>query len=869
MGKNGSSALLPPPDPMRSKKFFHAISTALTLLAALVMPNCCSATDAPGESQALIAPAQVPEGLKKSDWQRIRAAHDGWLHEFRKVDDGWQAFNPGQQWTTTFDGCGFLATPKAASWTWGLELRSYGFGSSLTVKHGMAVPVAAGPRLTYRWQNGLEEWFVNDERGLEHGYTVPSRPEGAREGEALVFTLSTLGCLMPSVSSDQQTVHFRDEAGAPVLNYSKLKVWDADGMILPSRFERSAAKEFRLLVEETGARYPLTIDPMAQQAYLKASNSQASDRFGWSVAVSGDTVVVGANGEDSITGGVNSTPDDSGGTLFESGAAYVFVRSGGSWSQQAYLKASNPGKSDRLGESVAVSGDTVVVGARQEDSSTPGVTGTPNESASNSGAAYVFVRSGGSWSQQAYLKASNPGVDDLFGTSVAVSGDTVVVGAHDEDSSTTGVNKTPNEGATDSGAAYVFVRNGNSWSQQAYLKASNPGVFDYFGSAVAVSGDTVVVGANSEDSSSPGVNGTPNESAIDSGAVYVFVRSGGTWSQQAYLKASNPGTNDAFGRFVGVSGDTVVVGAPFEDSSTTGVNSTPDESASDSGAAYVFVRSGVAWSQQAYLKDSNPGAGDNFGTAVAVSGDIVVAGAWHEASSTAGVNSTPDDGLYGSGAAYVFLRSGNSWSQQAYLKASNPGETDCFGLSVGVSGGTVVVGAYFENSSSTGVNSIPNESAGDAGAAYIFTGFGQQPSAAELFVSFATNAGLNGADAIPDAMPFHDGVSNLLKYAFNMNPKGPDTSTMQPGGSSGLPSAGLYTSGGSTVWRVEYVRRKDSGLIYTPQISTTLAAENFEPMTGTTIITDIDAEWQRVAIEEPYDPASTPRSFVRLKVAIP
>ncbi|NJM38780.1 MAG: hypothetical protein HC845_13425, partial [Akkermansiaceae bacterium] len=246
--------------------------------------------------------------------------------------------------------------------------------------------------------------------------------------------------------------------------------------------------------------------------------------------------------------------------------------------QQAYLKASNAGEDDLFGSSVAVSGDTVVVGAEGEDSSTTGVNSTPDELASDAGAAYVFVRSGGAWSQQAYLKALNAEATDNFGFSVAISGDTVVVGAFLEDSSTTGANSTPNELTANSGAAYVFARSGTTWSQQAYLKASNPGVNDFFGWSVAVSGDTVVVGAQNEDSSTTGVNSTPNESALNAGAAYVFARSGTIWSQQAYLKASNTGANDNFGSSVAISGDTVVVGAESEDSSTTGVNSTPNES---------------------------------------------------------------------------------------------------------------------------------------------------------------------------------------------------------------------------------------------------------------------------------------------------
>ncbi|HEX8998676.1 MAG TPA: FG-GAP repeat protein, partial [Blastocatellia bacterium] len=279
----------------------------------------------------------------------------------------------------------------------------------------------------------------------------------------------------------------------------------------------------------------------------------------------------------------------------EDAAAVYPVTIDPNFTQQAYLKASNTGANDFFGISVAISGDTVVVGATQEDSSTTGVNSTPNESASNSGGAYVFVRSGGVWTQQAYLKASNTEAGDEFGWAVAVSGDTVVVGATQEDSGTTGVNSTPDESASNSGAAYVFVRNAGVWTQQAYLKASNTGAGDYFGHSVAVSGDTVAVGARFEDSSTTGVNSTPNEGATDAGAAYVFVRSGGVWTQQVYLKASNTGGEDHFGASVAVSGDTVAVGAWLEDSSTTGVNSTPNESAPNSGAAYVFVRNAGVW----------------------------------------------------------------------------------------------------------------------------------------------------------------------------------------------------------------------------------------------------------------------------------
>jgi hypothetical protein len=937
-----------------------------------------------GQSGTTTSPDQVPEGLGKSDWQSIRAAHEGWKHRFHAVEGGWQANNPGQQWTTHFDGRGFLATPKDANWTWGLQFQSYGFAGNLIEVSGTPEVRAGEQRLSYQWDDNVEEWFVNDQRGLEHGFIIKERPAGGKIGEPLVFTMTTVGGLRPTLSADAQTVHFRDAASAPVLNYSGLKVWDAEGTMLSSRFERVGEARFRIVVEEAGAAYPIVIDPIAQLAYLKASNTGADDSFGGSVAVSGDTVVVGAPDEDSSTTGVNSTPNNS---AADSGAAYVFTRSGGAWSQQAYLKASNTGANDRFGGSVAVSGDTVVVGAPDEDSSTTGVNGAPDEGAIASGAAYVFTRSGTIWSQQAYLKASNTGSDDRFGVSVSASGSTVVVGAMYEDSSTTGVNSTPNEGAGASGAAYVFNRSGTTWSQQAYLKASNTGATDFFGGSVAVSGDTVVVGSRSEDSNTTGVNSTPNNSAADSGAAYVFTRSGGTWTQQAYLKASNTGASDQFGCAVSVSGDMIVVGAEAEDSSTTGVNSTPNEGAGASGAAYVFNRSGTTWSQQAYLKASNTGPVDYFGHSVAVSGNTVVVGAYQENSSTTGVNSTPDEGAGDSGAAYVFTGSSTTWSQQAYLKASNTGMGDWFGVSIAVSGDVVVVGAKDEDSSTAGVNSAPDNSAFDAGAAYVFdlnavlptpeiaiqqagsdlassatkalgsaavgsildlaftisntgeaeltldgsprvavsgssdftvtsqpanstvlpggsdtftvcftpTGNGPKSAtlsianndddenpfvinltgtattASALFTSTITSgSSLTGNDTLPNATPFGDGVENLLKYAFNMNLAGPDASTLPPGtGTSGLPSITTPEGSPPATLRFEFIRRKGSGLVYTPQKSTTLAGPSWSPLIAAPVVTSIDDQWERVVYTEAPDPVPVSACFGRVSVSLP
>lgn len=690
-------------------------------------------------SPAMAEIDQGPEGLSASDWSGILAAYEAKRHEAFAAECGYVARNPGQQWQTNFDGHGFDTTPDAGGWSWGLELERYGTdGAERAVGRPKCVE-ARGSRIEYQWNDNLTEWYVNDARGLEHGYTIHKRSGAGTtksQHKNWAFTLAVRGGLLPRVCVDGQSVAFVNDAGTSVISYTGLSVYDATGANVPAWFESAPSSQasspgphaIRIVIDDAEAAYPLTVDPIAQQAYLKASNPDIDDEFGRSVAVSGDTVVIGAWIEDSNATGVNG--DQANNSASRSGAAYVFVRSGGVWTQQAYLKASNTEAGDQFGWSVSVSGDTVVVGAYNESSNATGVNGDQaNNIAGGSGAAYVFARTGGVWSQQAYLKASNTGAFDRFGFSVAVSGDTIVVGADSEDSNATGVDGNgADNSANTAGAAYVFFRTGTTWSQQAYLKASNSAADDTFGTTVAVSGDTVVVGAHQEDSNATGVNGDQaNNSALSAGAAYVFVRSGGLWGQQAYLKASNTEAFDRFGESVAVSGDTVVVGSPNEDSNSTGVNGNQaNNSASASGAAYVFARSGGVWSQQAYLKATNTNGGDAFGRSVAASGDTLVVGAPFEGSNATGVNGNQDDNSAGfAGAAYAFIRSGGIWSQQAYFKASNTEANDWFGLSLAVSGDTVVVGALQEDSNATGVNGNQgNNSAGESGAAYVFVGVG-------------------------------------------------------------------------------------------------------------------------------------------------
>ncbi len=434
----------------------------------------------------------------------------------------------------------------------------------------------------------------------------------------------------------------------------------------------------------------------AEEAILQSSNIRSDDMFGSDVAISGDTLVVGAVREDSSATGVNGDGSDNSDGTFNRGAAYVFTRTSSGWIEEAYLKASNTGTGDYFGASVAIDGDTLVVGAFGEDSSATGIDGNQTDNgAEDSGAVYVFTRSNGTWSQQAYIKASNTGAGDRFGGAVAISGDTLVVGAFQEDSSAQGVNGTQaDDTALDSGAVYVFTRTGGTWTQQAYLKAANTGEGDAFGEAVAIHGDTLVVGARGEDGSTTGVNGDPlDDAAEDSGAAYVFARVAGIWSQQAYLKASNTEADDEFGGAVSISGDTLVVGAMLEDGSATGVGGDPsDNDASSAGAAYVFARTAGTWSLEAYVKASNTTRNDWFGSSVAICGDVLLVGASSEDNSGANDGELDDLELH-SGAAYVFLREAGAWRPDAYLKGSDTDSRDNYGAAVATSGDTLVVGA--------------------------------------------------------------------------------------------------------------------------------------------------------------------------------
>jgi hypothetical protein len=496
----------------------------------------------------------------------------------------------------------------------------------------------------------------------------------------------------------------------------------------------------------------------SQPNYIKASNTGIADLFG-SVGISGDglTLVAGARLEDSDATGING--DQSSNIRSNSGAVYVVARTGNAgstgsgggtgtggkgtggsgggvdtWTHTTYVKASNTGADDYFGHSVAISsdGNTIAVGAPREDGNATTIDGPNNNLAQDAGAVFVFVRSGPSWVQQAYVKPTNVRATDEFGTVVALSadGNTLAVGAPREDG--------PGDFIFDSGSAFVFTRSGGVWSEQAYVRAANAQNYDGFGKALALSstGDTLAVGAPAEDSNATNINGDgTNNSAVEAGAAYVFSRQPGgtTWSQEAYVKPSNAETLDAFGTAVSLSGDgnRLVVGAPNEDSDATGIGGpSGNNAAADSGAAYVFTRT-TGWAETAYVKASNTQTIDWFGTTAVLSsdGNNLAIAAPGEDSGASGVNGIQaNESISAAGAVYVFRWSGSAWLQHSYVKASNPGASDYFGerLALSSDANRIAVGSTGEDSNCIGANSglfcqLNNDGA-NSGAAYVYRG---------------------------------------------------------------------------------------------------------------------------------------------------
>ena len=387
-----------------------------------------------------------------------------------------------------------------------------------------------------------------------------------------------------------------------------------------------------------------------QRGKLFDDDTAIEDRFGAAVAISGGTAIVG------------SSRDDDAGT--NAGAVYIFVRQSREWPLQAKLNSDDARPGDLFGDAVAISGEIALVGASGADAAGP-----------ESGAAYIFVRRGDTWSQQAKLIGNDTAALDRFGAAVFIEGDTAIVGAHGSD--TTG---------TDAGAAYVFVNTGGAWTQQAKLTATDAVPGDLFGFSVGLSGDSAVVGAYRATAAGP-----------DSGAAYIFTRVGTQWRQSAKLSPKDADVGDLFGYTVAINGDTALIGAPKDDH--VGV---------DAGSAYIFVRSETAWLEQEKLTATDAEMEDEFGIAVSLSRDRALIGAWKDNHPPLEDSDDPADHI-DKGSVYAFLRSGFSWRQEARTFAPGATAFDQFGVSVSISGNFSAIGSHGNDTNGN-----------NAGAAYIF-----------------------------------------------------------------------------------------------------------------------------------------------------
>jgi len=423
-----------------------------------------------------------------------------------------------------------------------------------------------------------------------------------------------------------------------------------------------------------------------EQKFL-ASDGAAGDEFGIYTSLDGDTALIGASGD-----------DDNGA---DSGSAYVFTRSGTTWTQQQKLLASDGGPGALFGCSVSLDGNTALIGAQEYVSG-------------GNGSAYVFTRTGTTWVQQAKLLASDGAAGDNFGVYVFLSGDTALIGADRDD-----------DNGENSGSAYVFTRTGTTWTQQQKLLPSDGAAEDIFGVSVSLSGDTALIGAWYDD-----------DNGADSGSAYVFTRSGTTWTQQQKLLASDGAAADWFGNSVFLSGDTAIIAAPQDDDMGT-----------NSGSAYIFTRTGTTWTQQQKLLASDGAAGDLFSEwNVGLDGDTALIGAWYD-----------DDNGANSGSAYVFTRTGTTWTQQQKLLPSDGAAGDEF-AGYSLSGDTALITAYHDDDN--GANS---------GSAYVFTKIGLTFSiGGGIGVNLKiTNNGLVNATDVPWQIHVEGGILGKINKTVN------------------------------------------------------------------------------------------------------
>lgn len=369
--------------------------------------------------------------------------------------------------------------------------------------------------------------------------------------------------------------------------------------------------------------FTIQAQPVTQSQLLLASDGQSDDMFGNSLAVSGDFAVFGTPQDDDINN--------------NSGAAYIYEKTGTTWNFSEKLTASDSESADRFGEAVDIDGDYIVVGAYQ----------AKNGTTENTGTAYIYKRNGATWELQTKIYANDSEVADNFGKTVAISGEYIVVGAPNEDLGT--------------GAAYVFHRSDETWTQVTKFIENDAEEWDYFANSVDIDGDYIVAGTWHN-----------NAAGSNSGAAYIFYNNGETWEFQAKLVADDASVDAAMGYSVAISGNSVVAGAHAVEGAT--------------GAAYIFVRENTTWSQQAKLTANNGSGEDFFGKAVSISADYVIVGSQNHDMSKAN-----------EGSAYLYTRDGTIWNQQAEFTASDASDTGLFGYCVAIEGDFAFISTVQDN----------------------------------------------------------------------------------------------------------------------------------------------------------------------------
>ncbi|MGA2069258.1 MAG: IPT/TIG domain-containing protein [Thermoguttaceae bacterium] len=738
---------------------------------------------------------------------------------------------------------------SAGSDTWDMSLVGLGYGGAVQPV-GTAETSANGDRVDCDY-GAIDEWYLNGPGGLEQGFTVNLAPpqQGATgsASAALTVELALGGDLRGTVNAAGDGLTLCRPDGSAALSYTGLVARDATGKALPASLEVRAEggrQDLLIHVNTAGAQGPITVDPVVQQAELTASDGGYGDRFGGSVSVGGNTLVVVAplapfnaysgtagpgeayvftesgsgwtqEADFTLPGGVGPVSiNEAGNTLVvgSGGAACVFTGSGSSWTQVATLTPSDGASA--FGDSVSISGNTVVVGAWY-----PTVGGDGEQ-----GTAYVFCEPDSGWAgepnetQTAELTASDGAVGDEFGYSLSISGDTVVVGAP---GATVG-------GNSSEGRAYVFAEPSSGWasepSETQTAELTDPeelempgdtGAGDCFGYAVAISGNTLVAGAP---------YATLNNSAgrIDQGIAYVFTESGSTWGDAGGLLAYDRGGNDYLGSSVSISGNTVAVGAP---------NATVAGSPSfvDQGKVYVFSPlSGSDWSscnlEELVASDSESTYAYSFGSSVATDGSTVVAGA-------------PRNGAvsFQQGAAYVF---GQGQAPTPAVTGVNPSAGPTLGELVTITG-TGFDGATavdFGTTASSTFNVIsefeitaisPPESAGPVDVTVIGPGGTSATSAADQFTYFAAPTGLSASATGTQSITIEwNSVSGATHYLLDRSTSagGPWTQINDASGKQYTDSGSPLQPGATYYYEVCAANNSGDSAFASPVFATTWTA---------------------------------------------